>query len=119
MMHNQAAPINVGVYNITLAGVISDESYHKCATCIKSLKEIHGTKIRSTELTFFPTQWDQYLKKIQNENKGPFYQHKGSPIVFFSSLAHGNMNVNYYVGGETQFLEWALQEFRYVDTNKF
>ena len=45
----------VGMYMITLAGVISDEAYHKCAACIKAIKEIHGSKIRSTELTFFPT----------------------------------------------------------------
>jgi|TARA_B110001450_G_C17530973_1_gene444677 hypothetical protein len=31
----------------------------------------------------------------------------------------GNIGFNTYVGGETQFLEWALQEFRYVDTNKY
>jgi hypothetical protein len=58
---------NIGVYNITLAGVISDEAYHKCAACITALKAKFGSNIVSSELTFFPTQWDQYLKKVQND----------------------------------------------------
>ena len=36
-----------------------------------------------------------------------FYEHKGSPIVF--------LNNETYVGGEEQFLEWAMNEFRYTD----
>jgi len=55
---------NIGVYNITLAGVISDEAFHKCSACIAALKAKFGPNIKSNELTFFPTQWDQYLKKI-------------------------------------------------------
>jgi len=47
------------------------------------------------------------LKNLQNLQKGAFYQHKGSPIVF--------VNGTTYVGGTEQFLEWALQEFRYTD----
>lgn len=48
-----------------------------------------------------------YLKKLQNDLKGHFYQHKGSPIIF--------INNSIYIGGEESFLEWALQEFRYTD----
>jgi hypothetical protein len=47
------------------------------------------------------------LKKIQNEKKGPFYQHKKSPLVFF--------NDNQYIGDGDAFSEWALNEFRYLD----
>jgi hypothetical protein len=49
---------NIGVYNITLAGVISDEAFHKCSACIAALKAKFGPNIKSNELTFFPTQWD-------------------------------------------------------------
>lgn len=90
---------------MTLAGVLSDEAFHKCAACIREL-ESKG-KVTSTQLQFFATQWDQYLKKLQNNLKGEFYQHKGSPIVI--------LNGSQYIGGEEQFLEWALQEFRYTD----
>lgn len=58
-------------------------------------------------LQFFPTQWNQYLANTQNELKGLFYQHKGSPLVF--------VNGSTYIGGVEQFMEWALQEFRYTD----
>ena len=29
--------MQTGVFNITLAGVISDEAFHKCAACIAAL----------------------------------------------------------------------------------
>jgi len=34
-------------------------------------------------------------------------------------MAYGQMTTSTYIGGEAEFLEWALQEFRYVDTNKY
>jgi len=71
-----------GSYHITLAGVISDEGYHACLQCIKELTSKHEDRVKCTQLQFFPTQWDQYLKNLQNELKGEFYEHKGSPIVF-------------------------------------
>ena len=63
--------------------------------------------MQCTVLQFFPTQWDHYLTKVQNEQKGLFYQHKSSPIAFVNNVT--------YVGGEKQFLLWALQEYRYND----
>lgn len=53
-------------------------------------------------------QWDLYMKKLANQKKGAFYSHKGNLIVY---LAESDR----YVGGCENFLEWALQEFRYVD----
>jgi len=55
------ASINV---HITLAGVISDEALHKCIACVKDLESKHEGKISSSILSFFPTQWEQYLKKL-------------------------------------------------------
>lgn len=60
-------------------------------------------------LQFFETQWEEYLSKLQVEKKGPFFHHKASaPIVFYNDLI--------YIGDGETFLEWALNEFRYVDT---
>ena len=59
-------------------------------------------------LQFFETQWEEYLSKLQIEKKGPFFNHKASaPIVFYNDVV--------YVGDGETFLEWALNEFRYVD----
>jgi hypothetical protein len=82
----------VGYFHITLVGVISDEAYHKSAACIKELEKKFEGLITSTQMAFFPTQWDNYLKKLQNDKKGLFYEHKGSPIIF--------LNNETYVGGE-------------------
>jgi hypothetical protein len=98
-----------GSYHIILAGIISDEDYHACIQCIKELKTKYPTRISSTELAFFPTQWDQYLKQLQTQLKGEFYIHRGSPIAFVNGCQ--------YIGGKVSFLEWALQEFRYTDSS--
>ena len=74
--------MNSGSYHITLAGVVSDEGYHTCAACIKELEAKYEDRVTSTQKTFFSAQWDCYLKKLQNEKKGLFYEHKKSPIIF-------------------------------------
>ena len=60
---------------------------------------------------FFETQWDEYLKKVQTELKGSFYQHKASPLVFLNDL-------NMYIGDHTAFEAFVLEQFRYVDNSK-
>ena len=84
--------------HVSLAGIISDESLHRCQACIKEL-EVRGC-ITSDTMMFFTTQWDNHLKRLQNQFKGAFYQHKGSPIII--------VNGSTYIGGVEQFLEWAL-----------
>ena len=43
------------------------------------------------------------------EKKGPFFNHKAtSPIVLYNDLA--------YVGDADTFIDWALNEFRYLDS---
>lgn len=55
----------------------------------------------------FPTQWTEYVKSLQQANKGVFYEHKGTMIVF--------INESEYLGLSESFLEWALQNFMYTD----
>jgi len=86
------------VSHITLAGIISDEDLHRCQACVKEL-ESRGC-VTSDTMFFFTTQWDNHLKQLQNQLKGEFYQHKGSPIVI--------LNGSTYIGGCESFLEWAL-----------
>jgi hypothetical protein len=45
---------------------------------------------------------------LANQKKGSFYAHKGTLLVY---LAENDR----YIGGCDNFMEWALQEFRYVD----
>ena len=94
-----------GSYHLTLAGVVSDEQYHKCLACIKELT--NNGCCSNTVMEFFPTQWDAYLKELQNTMKGEFYNHKGSPVVY--------LNGQQYIGGCEQFVNWAMHEFRYTD----
>lgn len=92
-------------YHITLAGIFSDEKYQRCLTCLKELQK--NGQVYGTVLQFFQTQWDEYIKRVQNDLKGAFYHHKGSPLVI--------LNMTQYIGGVDSFLEWALQNFRYTD----
>lgn len=45
---------------------------------------------------------------MKKEKKGDFIKHHGNHIVF--------VNDNQYIGLSHNFLEWAVQNFRYVDT---
>ena len=94
-------------YSLTLAGIVSDVGYQRCLTCLKSIQERYPGIISSSVLQFFPSQWEQYLQTVQNDLKGHFYQHKGSPLVI--------LNGQTYIGGEKDFIMWAQMEFRYVD----
>ena len=44
----------IGSYHITLAGIISDEAFHKCLSCIKYLESAHPKNITSSIHQFFP-----------------------------------------------------------------
>ena len=39
--------------------------------------------------------------------KGDFYQHKANHVIF--------LNGSIYIGSKDNFLEWAIQNFRYID----
>lgn len=48
------------------------------------------------------------MSALQVEKKGPFFHHKPSaPLVYFNDVV--------YIGDAETFIEWALNEFRYVD----
>ena len=78
--------------------------------CARELAERYPERITSCKVTkFYPTQWTNHLKKLQQEKKGAFFKHKDYMIVY--------LNDSEYIGNCDNFLEWALQQFRYVDTS--
>lgn len=103
-MNSQTAPPK---YSIVLAGKISDPDFHKCHSCVKYLEQAYPGQVVIMVHQFFETQWEEYLKKLQNEKKGLFFQHKHSPIVY--------VNESIYIGDCEAFMEWVLCEFRYLD----
>lgn len=90
----------MGKLTITVSGIMSWELM-KCFACARYLKNNYPDRIEDYQFdVHFQTQWDLYLKQIQNEQKGDFYLHKGNLIVF--------VNGSQYIGGCDNFLEWAL-----------
>lgn len=59
------------------------------------------------ELGFFETQWEEYLKKTANKEKGLFYSHIESPLVI--------LNEKEYVGDQDKFMEYVLHTFKFKD----
>ena len=98
-------------YNFFLAGKVNDSAFHKCWECLKHLQDERPKEVKFEVLQFFETQWEEYLSKLQVEKKGPFFNHKASsPIIFYNDVV--------YIGDAETFLDWALSEFRYVDSSK-
>lgn len=60
-------------YTLVLAGKASDPAFHKAASALKYLEQEHPKDVRVEVHQFFETQWEEYLKRIQNEKKGSFY----------------------------------------------
>ena len=58
---------------ITLAGKVTDPTFHKCLACVKYLEQTFPKTVTINVLQFFETQWEEYLKKVQNEKKGLFF----------------------------------------------
>jgi hypothetical protein len=90
-----------------LAGKINDPGFHKCFSALKFLESDRPKEVTVTVLTFFETQWEEYLKKVQTEKKGLFFHHKVSPLIFYNEIK--------YIGDCDQFTDWVLNEFRYLD----
>ncbi len=96
-------------YSFVLAGKVNDPLFHKCSDCLKFLEKERPKEVKIEILQFFETQWEEYLGRLQVDKKGPFFAHKtSSPIVYY--------NDNIYIGDAEAFLDWALNEFRYVDS---
>jgi hypothetical protein len=103
--------VSTAAYNFVLAGKVNDSAFHKCWACLKHLQEEKPKEVTFEVLQFFETQWEEYLSKLQVEKKGPFFNHKASsPIIFYNDVV--------YIGDAETFLDWALSEFRYVDSTK-
>jgi len=46
------------VYNILLAGIVSEEAFPKCLACLKELEVTYAGSVFTKKLQFFPSQWD-------------------------------------------------------------
>jgi hypothetical protein len=91
---------------ITLGGKVSDPNFYKCKTALQWLNRNHkGVEIEI--FCLFETQWEEYLKKVQNEKKGVFFNHKAPLLVY--------INDDIYIGDADAFFEYSLNEFRYFD----
>ena len=76
--------------------------------CARQLAQMYPDQIESYKVdVFFPDPWTHYIRKLQTEKMGPFFKHKDYLIVY--------LNDDIYIGGADNFLEWALQKFKYVD----
>ena len=97
-------------YSFVIAGKINDALFHKALACLKHLEKERPKQVKVEVFQFFETQWEEYLAKLQVEKKGPFFNHKASssPLIYYNDIV--------YIGDGEAFLEWALNEFRYVDT---
>ena len=94
---------------ITVAGKMNDSAFHKCVAAVKYLSQEHPGVVTAEFLSFFETQWEEYIKKTANKLKGIFYQHSGSHIII--------LNDSEYVGTAEQFTHYLLTNFSYMDNS--
>lgn len=99
------------MYHIVVAGKMNDENYERVRTCASYLDRSFPTQVRVTYKGMFEAQWEEFLKKTQNELKGSFYAHKLSPLIYLE-------NTREYIGDADDFLKWSLLKFRYLDNTK-
>lgn len=92
-----------GVTKLTVAGRMDDANFHKCASMAKQLAE-GEYDVQVEVLEFFETQWEEFLRKISSQNKGQFYEHKVSPLVYINDCD--------YVGDSETFIRFALLKFQ-------
>jgi hypothetical protein len=63
-------------FRIVLAGKANDPAFHKCHAALKFLEQDRPDEVQVTVYQYFETQWEEYLKKVQVEKKGLFFNHK-------------------------------------------
>jgi len=95
---------------ITVAGQLSDPQYHRAAAIARGLGQKCSQQVDIEIKEFFETQWRQHLFEVQNEKKGTFYEHRGSPLVY--------INDEEYIGDCTAFAKWALHTYHFQDSGK-
>ena len=94
---------------ITVAGKMNDSAFHKCVAATKYLQQEHPGVVTAEFLSFFETQWEEYIKRTANRLKGIFYQHSGSHLILLNDCE--------YVGSAEQFAEYLLMNFTYMDNS--
>lgn len=95
---------------ITVAGKIQDPGFVQSQTCAQYISSTNEDLVSVEVLTFFETQWEEYMKKLKKDQKGLFYDHKASHIIF--------LNDSEYIGNNDDFSKWALLNYRYLDKTK-
>ena len=94
---------------ITVAGKITDSSFHKCVAAARYLERENPGRVTAECLQFFETQWEEFQKKTANKLKGVFYQHTGNHLIY--------LNDGEYIGSSENFAEYALHNFAYMDNS--
>ena len=89
---------------ITLGGKVNDGLFYKCKIAAQYVQR-NNDHVEIVIHGLFETQWEEYLKKTQNDKKGVFFNHKGPILVY--------VNDNILIGDTDAFLDYALNEFRY------
>lgn len=91
---------------VTVAGIITDPSFHLSCAIAKAIHNSHAVEIECCQ--FFETQWHQYLKQLANKLGGAFYDHSPNHTLVF-------INGCEYVGDADRFSQWALYNYQYQD----
>ena len=92
-----------------MAGKKNDPYFMQCKTALATIKA-KKPGIEVVELSYFETEWEEYLKRIQKTLGGRFMYHRKSPLIF--------LNSSEYIGADQEFLVWAEEHFDYHDTTK-
>ena len=101
--------VDKGPVKITVAGKITDASFHKCVAAARYLERENPDRVTAECLQFFETQWEEFQKKTANKLKGVFYQHTGNHLIY--------LNDGEYIGSSEKFAEYALHNFAYMDNS--
>jgi len=96
--------------NITLAGRNDDPYFLQCKTALSFIKK-KDPYVSSIELSFFETEWEQYLFDLQKAYGKLFLNHQSSPLVYLNDFE--------YIGGAAEFLSYADEHYDYRDSNNF
>lgn len=97
---------------ITVAGRLDDPNYHRCLSIALRLVNDHLDSVQTIQveyLPFFETQWEEFLKKKANKQKGAFYNHEESPLVY--------VNDKEYIGDQDKFMDYVLHTYKFKDDN--
>ena len=94
--------------SITIAGRNDDPYFTQCQTIALYIKT-KNPKIIITELSFFETEWDQYMSQLKQLHGGKFFWHNNMHIAYFDN--------GKYIGKVNEFLVFAQKNYDYKEFN--